>query len=186
MPQSKWASRFLTAGIIQGAVAFVVMSVLLYLAVFGTPAASRIVAGGGAGNWLIVGIIGYALVGVLGIAVSGLFYQHLEVTLASPYSGWRNFAAWGHLVLGGACGSAAALFMAWGGYRAGAYLLSTAIGGGCAPGDTGCFAYVHVNILEPLILPIAGLMGLSLLGFFLGGVGYVTAWMAAVKEAKGA
>ena len=174
---SRWAARFLAAAIIQGAFAFGLMSVLLYLAVLGTPAASRIVAGGGAGTWFVVGIIGYALVGVLGIAVSALFYQYLEVTLDKPYSGWRNGAAWAHLLLGGGVGSAAALLMAWGGYVAGAALLPTQFGGG---GHDS--AYVHTNVLGPLVIPIAALIALTLLGFFIGGVGYMTAWWSARKK----
>lgn len=179
MAESTWAARFLAAGIVQGGVAFVVMSVLLYLAVFGVPAASRIVASGGAGNWMTVGLIGYGLVGVVGIAVSALFYQYLEVTLKAPYGGWRNYAAWAHLILGGGCASAAALLATYGGYQAGAALLPAAppIYGG---GQTAL--YVHENILGPLALPIAGLMGLALLGFFIGGVGYVTAWWSAIRK----
>jgi len=175
--QSRWATRFLAAAVIQGAFSFLVMSILLYLAVFGTPAASRIVAGGGAGTWFVVGIIAYAIVGVLGIAVSALFYQHLEVILAKPYAGWRNGAAWAHLLLGGGVGSAAALLMAWGGYVAGAALLPTQFGGG---GHDS--VYVHTNILGPLVIPIAALIALTLLGFFIGGVGYMTAWSSARKK----
>lgn len=175
--QSKWASRFLGAAVIQGAFAFGLMAVLLYLAVFGTPAASRIVAGGGAGTWFVVGIIAYAIVGVLGIAVSALFYQHLEVTLDRPYTGWRNAAAWAHLILGGVVGSAAALLMAWGGYNAGAALLPAAIGGGNQTAQ-----YVHENILGPLVVPIAALIAITLLGFFIGGIGYITSWWAARKK----
>ena len=155
------------------------MSVLLYLAIFGVPAASRIVASGGAGNWMTVGLIGYALVGVLGIVVSALFYQYLEVTLKSPYQGWRNYAAWAHLLLGGGCASAAALLAAYGGYQAGAALLPASppiFGGGKDA------LYVHVNILGPLVVPIAALMGVSLLGFLVGGVGYVTAWWSAIRK----
>ncbi len=183
MAQSKWASRFLAAAMVQGTVAFVIMSVLLYLGLFGTPAASRVVAAGGAGSWMVVGLIGYALVGVLGIAVSALFYHHLEVTLNAPYVGWRNYAAWAHLLLGGICASAAALLAAWGGYQSGASLLPPSVGGQCDPANAGaCFTYVHENILGPLVLPLAGLMGLALLGFFVGGVGYVTAWWAAIRK----
>ncbi len=175
--QSKWAERFLAASIVQGAAAFVLMTVLLYLALFGVPAASRIVAAGGAGTWLVVGVIGYALVGVLGIAVSALFYEYLEGTLGAPYAGWRNVAAWMHLVLGGAAASAAALVTAYGGYAGGAALLPTSLGGG---GQTA--AWVHENILSPLVIPIAALIALALLGFFIGGVGYATAWMSARKK----
>ena len=140
----------------------------------GTPAASRIVAAGGAGTWLVVGLIAYALVGVIGIAVSALFYQYLEGTLGRPYTGWRNAAAWVHLILGGVGGSAAALLMAWGGYAGGAALIPAQLGGG---GQNA--AWVHENVLGPLVVPIAGLIAITLLGFFIGGIGYVTAWWSA-------
>lgn len=180
MAETKWASRFIAASFVQGSVAFAVMTVLLYLAIFGVPAASRIVAGGGAGTWLVLGMIAYALVGILGIAVSALFYHYLEGTLNAPYTGWRDYAAWAHLLLGGIAGSAACLLMAYGGYQAGAALL---------PADAPYYGggqtalWVHVNILGPLVVPIAVLIGVALLGFFVGGVGYVTAWMAARNKA---
>ena len=194
-PESKWAGRFVGASIIQGGIAFAVMALLLVLSIPGiaNPSPGRIVAGGdfcsvkitnatagtgtatcsNASNWFLVGMIGYALVGVLGIAVSALFYQYLESTLGAPYSGWRNITAWLHLVLGGGGSSAAALLAAYGGYQGGTALLS-----GQNPG------FVHANILGPLSIPITGLMALGLLGFFLGGVGYVTAWWSVRKKAK--
>ena len=126
-------------------------------------------------------MIGYALVGVLGIAVSALFYQYLESTLGVPYSGWRDITAWLHLVVGGGGSSAAALLAAYGGYLGGSALLPVSSGGlGQNPG------YVHVTILNPLSLPITILMALGLLGFFLGGVGYVTAWWSVRKKGKAA
>jgi hypothetical protein len=183
MAESKWAARFLAAAVVQGAIGFGVASVLLYLAVFGVPAASRIVASGGAGTWFVVGVIGYGIVGILAIAVSSLFYSHVESTLGFSYKGWRGYTAWAHLI-GGGVGSAAALLTAYGGYAAGAAMLPTTVGGGGHTAATGGFEWVHENILGPLVLPIAALIGLSLLGFFLGGVGYVTAWMAARKAAS--
>jgi len=206
--QSKWAGRFVAAAIIQGVIAFVIMSVLVGISVLGGlgvggigPSPGRIVAGGdscsvritnatagtgtatcsNASNWFIVGMIGYALVGVLGISVSALFYQYLESTLGAPYSGWRDITAWLHLVLGGGGSSAAALLAAYGGYLGGAALLPVGSGGlGQNPG------YVHTNILNPLSLPITALMALGLLGFLLGGLGYVTAWWAVRKKGKAA
>ncbi len=182
MAESKWAARFLAAAVFQGAIGFGLASVLLYLAVFGQPAASRIVAGGGAGTWFVVGVIGYGLVGILAVAVSSLFYNHVEATLGVPYTGWRNYTAWAHLVLGGGLGSAAALVTAYGGYAAGAAMLPTSVGGG-GHGPPAGFEYVHTEILGPLVVPIAILIGLSLLGYFVGGLGYVTAWRNARKAA---
>jgi hypothetical protein len=91
--RSVWADRFLLGAIVQGTVSFGVMGYLLYLtytAGEGSASPARVVAGGGAGMWMVTGLIGYALVGVLGIAVSALFYQYLEVTMGAKYTGWRN------------------------------------------------------------------------------------------------
>jgi len=208
-PESKWAGRFVAAAIIQGAIAFVIMSILVGISVLGAlgvgglgPSPGKIVAGGdsctvrttltnnttgavlsgtgscsNASTWFIVGMIGYALVGVLGIAVSALFYQYLESTLGAPYSGWRNITAWVHLAVGGGGSSAAALLAAYGGYLGGAALLPVSSGG---LGQNA--GYVHANILNPLSLPITILMALGLLGFFLGGTGYVTAWWSLRKR----
>ncbi|OGS49673.1 MAG: hypothetical protein A3K65_09620 [Euryarchaeota archaeon RBG_16_68_12] len=202
--ESKWAGRFVVAAIIQGAIAFAILSVLVGISALQmNPSPGRIVAGGdscavsvtvnetthvgtgtatcsSAGMWFVVGMIGYGLVGVMGIAVSALFYQYLESTLGAPYKGWRNITAWVHLVLGGVGASAATLLMAYGGYMGGAALLPPPAGLG-----KNAF-YVHTNILGPLSPYITALIGLALLGFFVGGVGYVTAWWAIRRNGKAA
>ena len=71
--QSKWANRFVIAAIIQGALAAALTSYLLYQGVWGFPAASRIVAGGGAGTWLTVGYLVYIVLGPISAAVTALF-----------------------------------------------------------------------------------------------------------------
>ncbi len=200
--ESKWAGRFVAAAIIQGAIAFAILSALVGISALQlSPSPGRIVAGGdscsvtitnqtagtgtatcsSAGMWFVVGMIGYGLVGVMGIAVSALFYQYLESTLGAPYTGWRNITAWLHLVLGGVGASAASLLMAYGGYMGGAALLPTSAGGL----GKNTF-YVHTNILGPLSPYITALLGLALLGFFVGGVGYVTAWWAVRRKRKAA
>lgn len=172
-PGSKWAARFIGAAMVQGAAAFAAVGVLLYLTLFGQPSAARVVAAGGAGTWLFVGVVALAL-GILATGLSALFYHHIEVVLGAPYRGWRNGAAWAHLLLGGAGGVAASLVTAYGGYYAGGALLPTQFGGGGHD-----VAWVHVNVLAPLVLPIAALSAVTMLGFFLGGAGYVTAWWKA-------
>ncbi len=195
--RSPWAGRFVGAAIIQGAFAFAILSVLIGISALQmNPSPGRIVAGGdicsvtitnqtagtgtatcsSAGMWFVVGMIGYGLVGVLGIAISALFYQYLEVTLGAAYSGWRNIAAWLHLVLGGVGSSAGTLLMAYGGYMGGAALLPVSAGG------LGKNAfYVHTNILNPIAPYITALLAIALLGFLVGGIGYVTAWWSARK-----
>ena len=71
--------------------------------------------------------------------------------------------------------------MAYGGYMGGAALLPVASGG------LGKNAfYVHTNILNPIAPYITALLAIALLGFFLGGIGYVTAWRSARKKATAA
>lgn len=141
------------------------------------PASSRIVAGGGAGSWFTMGILSYLIVAVGGIGFTALFYQHIEGVLGLPITGSRNIGAWIHLLLGGLGSAGASLLMAWGGFQAGAALLATDVGGG---GQN--VGYVHTNILNPIVVPIAALMGVALLGYLVGGIVLATAWMAARKR----
>jgi len=106
--RSAWASRFIGLTFVLGAVAWVIITVLVLGNVLAGmsnfalgPASSRIVAGGGAGSWFVMGLLSYLLIGIVGLGLSALFYQHLEVTLGAPLTGWRNLGAWVHLTLGG-------------------------------------------------------------------------------------
>lgn len=184
--RSRWASRFIGVTFVLGGILWVVIAVLLLGNVLSGltppnytlgPASSRIVAGGGAGTWFVMGLLAYGLVAVVGLALSALFYQHVEVSLGAPLTGWRGIAGGLHLFLGGLGAAATALVMAYGGYAAGAALLPTNQGGGGRD-----VAYVHTNILSPLALPIAVLMGIALLGYLIGGIGLSTAWLAARKR----
>lgn len=184
--RSLWASRFIGATFILGGVAWAILALLVLgnvLAGMGNytlgPASSRIVAGGGAGSWFTMGILAYGLVGIGGIGLTALLYQHVEVTLGSRLVGWRNAAAWIHVTLGGIGAAAASLLMAWGGFQAGAALLPTNVGGG----GQG-IPYVHTNILEPIVIPIAALMGIALLGYLAGGIALATAWIAPRRKSS--
>src|SRR5688500_14518951 len=82
--RSPWAGRFIGAMFILGGMAWAILSLLVLgnvLAGMGNytlgPASSRIVAGGGAGSWFTQGILAYGLVGVGGIGLTALLYQHV-------------------------------------------------------------------------------------------------------------
>src|SRR3989442_5550831 len=135
--RSRWASRFIGATFVLGGIAWAIIAVLVLgnvVAGVGNytlgPASSRIVAGGGAGSWFTMGLLSYLLIGVAGIGMSALFCSHIEGTLGSPLTGWRNIAAWIHLIVGGIGAAGASLLMTWGGFQAGAALLPTDSGGG--------------------------------------------------------
>jgi hypothetical protein len=182
--KSTWASRFIGATFILGGVAWAIFAVLVLgnvLAGTGNytlgPASSRIVAGGGAGSWFTMGILAYLIVAIGGIGFTALLYQYIEVTHVFPLTGWRNMGAWIHLILGGLGSAGASLLMVWGGFQAGTALLPTNSGGG---GQT--IPFVHTNILEPIVIPIAVFMGIALLGYLAGGIVLASAWMASRKR----
>src|SRR6266704_1945804 len=122
--RSRWAGRFIGAAIIQGAIAFAILGVLIGISALQlNPSPGRIVAGG----------------------------DTCSVTITNQTAG------------------------------TGAALLPVSSGG------LGKNAfYVHTNILNPLAPYITALLGIALLGFFLGGVGYVTAWWSARKKTASA
>ena len=179
---SVWATRFIGLTFILGGVAWLVLMVLLIGNVLAGmtppnyalgPASSRIVAGGGAGTWFVMGLLSFLLTGIVGLGMSALFYQYLETSLRAPIAGWRTIASWVHLLVGGIGAAAASLLMTYGGYTAGIAALDTDYGGW----EQGTF-WIHTNVLGPLVLPIAALMGLALLGYLVGGIRIVTAWWA--------
>lgn len=178
--RSPWAGRFIGFTFVLGAVAWAILGLLVLGNVLAGltppnyalgPASSRIVANAGAGTWFVMGMLSYLLVGIVGMALSALFYQHLEVTLNSPLRGWKNVAAWIHLTVGGIGAAVASLLMTYSGFLAGAASLTTDQGG---LGENT--TYIHVNILGPVSEPIAILMGIALLGYLAGGVALVTGW----------
>lgn len=186
--RSRWAGRFIGATFILGGVAWAIFAVLVLgniLAGTGNftlgPASSRIVAGGGAGSWFTMGILAYGLVGIMGTGLSALFYQHVEVNLASPLTGRKAAGAWVHLLAGSGGASAASLVMAWAGFWAGVASLPVNDRSGVYQGGWGTPDIVHSQILGPVSLPIAILMGIALLGYLVGGIVLTTTWMGARK-----
>ncbi len=162
--ESKWARRFIGAAIIQGAAAFVLGGILLYLAIFGSPAESKIIAAGSAGTWEFVGLTGYLTIGVLGVGLSALFYHYIEVIRGQPYRSAANVLAWLHLVLMsvGAAGASWLLILA--GHIGGSLLLQ-----GVTAAD------VHPQIVG-YVVPIAAFMAIGALGGLCGGIGFVVQW----------
>jgi energy-converting hydrogenase Eha subunit A len=170
---SKWATRFIWAAIIQGALAtlltlYIVIGQIFFL----RPEPSRVIAFGSAGNWFTVGYVTYLIVGVVGAAVTALFYHYIESILGKPYSGLADKLANVHLVLMNIGVVGATWLMMLGGYLGGAAMLPPDVGGrGWNPGQ------VHVNVFYsiPLGYPfwISIFIILLALGVLAGGLSYI-------------
>lgn len=164
-----WTNRFIYAAIIQGAIIvgltiFLVFSQISFL----KPEISRVIAAGGAGTWFTFGYIMYVVVGVIGVAVSALFYYYLEKILAKPYNKLlTKLLAWIHLLLMNFGTTSAMGMLMYAGYIGGAAMLPQSVGG------QGFNAGQAHQILAPFIEPISVAILLLLLGIILGGLGFI-------------
>ncbi|MFH1328685.1 MAG: hypothetical protein ABIH76_07600 [Candidatus Bathyarchaeota archaeon] len=170
--ESIWAKLFILAAIIQGLIALVITGWLIIPGLL--PAEpSRVIAAGGAGTWLLAGYLGYLVVGVIGVAVTALFYHFLEVIQRRTFGTVNKTLAGAHL-LGMNIGIAGAMWlMMLAGYRGGAAMLAEEFGG------LGASSYgAHLIIYEVLggsTYILGGFIGLLAIGVFIGGIGYVFA-----------
>ncbi len=164
-----WTNRFICAAIIQGAIIvgltlFLVFSQISFL----KPEISRVIAAGGAGTWFTFGYIMYIVVGVMGVAVSALFYYYLERILAKPYNKQlTKLLAWIHLLLMNIGTTSTMGMLMYAGYIGGAAMLPENVGG---QGFNGGQAH---QILAPFIEPISTAIIILLLGIISGGVGFL-------------
>jgi len=133
-------------------------------------AVPMVIAAGEAGTWFTVGYLAYIMVGVIAMAVTSLFYFYIETVMGHVYRGTARFLAWIHLVLGNVGVAGASLLAMVAGYLGGAAAQPISSGG--MGWNTG---QVHTNIMQYFPNPIGVFIGLALLGFFLGGIGYILA-----------
>lgn len=179
--KGKWANRFVTAAVVQAALAMVLTGYLLYQGLFGSPAASRIVAGGGAGTWLTVGFIGFILFGPIGMALAAGLFRQLESHMGRIAGRFTNYGLWAALVLYNVGVVGGTWLMMHAGYRGGAAAQPVSFGG---LGWTGAQAgLVHSEIMVYYPPYIGAFMALALVGAFLGLVGYTLVWLRKAEEA---
>jgi hypothetical protein len=164
-----WTKRFVAAAIIQGAI-IVALTIFLILSQisFLKPEVSRVIASGGAGTWFTFGYMIYIVVGVIGVAVSAIFY-HLG---NQQYYGTKRIAqglAWCHLLLMNIGIVAVAGMLMYAGYVAGADMLPESVGG---KGFDNAQAH---EILSPFVEPISAAIFVLGIGVILGGIGFLLA-----------
>ena len=110
----------------------------------------------------------YVVVRVIGVAVSSLFYYHLEKIIEKPYNTHLTKSlAWLHLLLMNFGTTSAMGLLMYAGYIGGAAMLPENVGG---QGFNGGQAH---EILSPFIEPISVAILILLLGVVLGGIGFL-------------
>jgi hypothetical protein len=173
-PLNTWIKRFMSAAIIQGAI-IVALTIFLVLSQisFLKPEISRVIASGGAGTWFTFGYLIYIVVGVIGVAVSAIFYHYLEGVLGKQqYYNMSKIAkglAWCHLLLMNIGIAAVGGMLMYAGYAAGAAMLPEEVGG---KGFDNAQAH---EILAPFVEPVSAATLALMTGVTLGGIGFLLA-----------
>ena len=177
---SKWATRFVWAAIIQGALSIVLTGFfVLGETGFLNPPISLLISATIPGIWVALGYFAYILIGVVGMAVTALFYQYLEVNLKSPYTDKLQSLAWFHIILSNTGILGATWLVVYAGYLTGIATLPTGLGGmGLSLRE------VEDSILGKFLMPITVFSGVTMLGILLGGLGYVLVYKARPKRSS--
>jgi hypothetical protein len=166
-----WTKRFMEAAIVQGAVvAGLTVFLVLGQASFIKPEVSRVMAAGGAGTWFTFGYVMYIIVGVVGVAVSALFYHYLESMLGKRIDRGARALAWAHLVLMNAGTVAATSLLMYAGYAGGASMLPQDVGG-----REFTAGQAH-EILASFVEPISTAILMIVAGVMAGGAGFLAAY----------
>jgi hypothetical protein len=169
-----WAKRFMAAAIAQGAIV-VSLTIFLVLSQISLikPEVSRVIAAGGAGTWFTFGYIMYIVVGVVGVAVSSLFYYYLEVVMGKRFNKAAKGLACSHLILMNVGTVVAMGMLMYAGYQAGASMLPANVGG-------KDFTAVQAHeILAPFVEPISAAILVLTIGVLLGGLGFLLGYRSA-------
>ena len=172
---SRWSSRFILAAIVQGAIItgltlfFVGAQVIISgINIIQFPSLSF----EGPAKWFFLGYIFYPIL-VVAIAVTAVFYNHLEVNMNRRISGIRSVLAWIHLFGMNVGGAATTITMIFAGL-AGTRIIDIILSGASAQAMENL--QPNLTIMEQFVSPIAALAGLLSVGVLSGGLAFVTSY----------
>ncbi|HKO65203.1 MAG TPA: hypothetical protein VJU13_08370 [Candidatus Nitrosocosmicus sp.] len=169
--RTTWGNRFIFTAIIQGGIiTLLALSMVASQFIF----ASNFdmiqflsLSFEGPAKWFFLGIVFYLIL-IVAIAVTAIFYIHLEVNLRRQISGILNVLAWIHLIGMNIGGSLTTLLMIFAGIS-GSGVLSAFTEGKIGP--------QNVEVLNALTTPIALAIGILSIGVISGGLAYIlTYW----------
>ena len=121
----------------------------------------------GPAKWFFLGIMFY-LIFIVAIAVTAIFYIHLEVNLRRKISGMLDALAWVHLVGMNIGGPLATILMIFAGLS----------GSGITSIFTeGKMGEQNVEVLNTLVTPIAFSIGILSIGVICGGLAYTLTYV---------
>jgi len=166
---SKWGNRFIIAAIIQGGIVTAMALIIVGIQITFTQVDLMqflSLSFEGPAKWFFIGIIFYLIL-VVAIAVTAVFYNHLEINLKRKLYGTSRVLAWIHIIGMNVGGTGATMLMIFAGL-AGSGMLSL-----FSEGQVG---RENIAIMNSFIAPIASFIGVLGVGVICGGIGYILAY----------
>jgi len=175
---STWGNRFIIAAIIQGAI---ITGLTLLIVVIQLSFSSTIniiqflsLSFEGPAKWFFLGYIFYLIL-VVAIAVTAVFYNHLEINTGKRIRGFKTILAWIHLIGMNVGGTAITLTMIFAGLI-GSGILAVITSGGSA---SAVSKLIPTNaIMVQFIPPIASFAAILSIGVIAGGITYIATYLA--------
>ena len=174
---SIWGNRFIIAAIIQGAIITGLTLLIVAIQLLFSSTINIIqflsLSFEGPAKWFFLGYIFYMIL-VVAIAVTAVFYNHLEINMAKRIKGFGAVLAWIHLIGMNAGGTAITLTMIFAGLSGSGIFGVITSGGGAS-----AVAKLTPNnaIMVQFIPPIAAFAGLLSIGVIAGGVTYIVTYL---------
>jgi hypothetical protein len=160
--KTKWGNRFIIAAIIQGGImtGMALITVGFQLSITDVDIIQYLsLSFEGPAKWFFIGIILYLIL-IVAIAVTAVFYNHLEINLKRKFSRVSNILAWIHLLGMNIGGPVATILMIFAGLS-GSGVLFIFIEGGIGKEN------ISIMTLFVVVLSI---------GVICGGIGYLMAY----------
>ena len=168
--KSRWGNRFIIAAIVQGGIiTMMALSVVGVQLVFTKVNVIQFLSLSfeGPAKWFFLGLMFY-LVLIVAIAVTAVFYSHLEINMRKKISGASRVLAGIHLIGMNVGGAGATILMIFAGLAgSGAISLFT-------EGELGA---QNIAIMDSFIPPIASFIGILAIGVLCGGLTYTIAYL---------
>jgi hypothetical protein len=164
--KTKWGNRFIIAAIIQGGIVTAMALVTVAFQILTTSIdiiQFLSLSFEGPAKWFFIGIILYLIL-IVAIAVSAVFYNHLEINLKRKFSRISNMFAWIHLFGMNIGGAGTTILMIFAGL-AGSGVFSLFIEGKLGNQD--------VTIMTSFIPFIAFFIMVLSIGVICGGISYL-------------
>src|ERR671922_487197 len=165
-PKIKWGNRFILSAIIQGGImtGMALITVAFQLSTTDVDIIQFLsLSFEGPAKWFFIGISLYLIL-IVAIAVTAVFYNHLEINLKRRFSKISNILAWIHLLGMNIGGPGATILMIFAGLT-GSGVLSLFI--------EGKLGQENIGIMTSFIPPIAFFIVILSIGVICGGMAYV-------------